>query len=93
VFLGGEELISVVVEERASDYSESEEFLAKVRAVRKSTRIRQAWQQQVPILSGSERRDGLGGEGGYSGRTVEVARILGRWFQFDEGSWVIDEEE
>ena len=60
--------------------------------MRKSTRIRQAWQQQVPLLGGNERRDGLG-DVGYSGRTVDVARILGRWFHFDEGSWVMDDEE
>lgn len=87
------ELIFVVVEERASDYFESEEFLANDRATRKSSRIRQAWHQQVPMLSGSEKRDSLGGDGGYSGRTIDVARILGRWFQFDEGVWVIDEED
>jgi hypothetical protein len=38
------------------------------------------------------RRAGLESEdGGWSGRTVEVERILGRWFKFRKGDWEIDE--
>lgn len=39
----------------------------------------------APVLSGSSRRD----EGGWTGRTVEVRRVLGRWFRFQEGRWNI----
>ncbi|KAL9949992.1 hypothetical protein ACHAQF_000243 [Verticillium nonalfalfae] len=37
----------------------------------------------APVLSGGERRD----EGGWTGRTVDVRRILGRWFRFQTGQW------
>ncbi|KAG9245207.1 hypothetical protein BJ878DRAFT_502513 [Calycina marina] len=82
----------IVVEERGNNYRESEDFLANDRATRKNMRICHAWQQQLPLLSGNERRDGISGDAGYSGRTVETARILGRWFKFEEGSWVDDGE-
>ncbi|KAH8596087.1 hypothetical protein B0O99DRAFT_123179 [Bisporella sp. PMI_857] len=83
----------MIVEERRLDHRESEDFRQQSRARRKSIRINQAWQQEVPLLGGSERRDGLGESAGYSGRTVEVSRILARWFRFDEGSWVDNDEE
>ncbi|OLN87355.1 hypothetical protein CCHL11_09306 [Colletotrichum chlorophyti] len=37
----------------------------------------------APVLSGSSRRD----EGAWAGRTVEVRRVLGRWFRFQCGQW------
>ncbi|CRK30773.1 hypothetical protein HYQ45_008004 [Verticillium longisporum] len=37
----------------------------------------------APVLSGGSRRD----EGGWTGRTVDVRRILGRWFRFQTGQW------
>ncbi|KAK1975367.1 hypothetical protein LZ30DRAFT_605818 [Colletotrichum cereale] len=37
----------------------------------------------VPVLSGSSRRD----EGVWTGRTVEVKRVLGRWFRLQTGQW------
>ncbi|KAG0646276.1 hypothetical protein D0Z07_8380 [Hyphodiscus hymeniophilus] len=41
------------------------------------------WEERVPMLNGSVRRAGLESEeGGWSGRTVEVGRILARWFKF-----------
>ncbi|KAL2255726.1 hypothetical protein VTK26DRAFT_2806 [Humicola hyalothermophila] len=46
--------------------------------------------EQVPVLSGSARRaTGLGSEGagGWAGRTLEVEKVLGRWFQFGVGEW------
>jgi hypothetical protein len=50
--------------------------------------------ERVPVLSGSARRTtGLdlhqhGGEGsGWAGRTVDVERVLGRWFRFRAGEW------
>ncbi|KAL0930649.1 uncharacterized protein CTRU02_214724 [Colletotrichum truncatum] len=43
----------------------------------------------APILSGSSRRT----EGGWTGRTVEIRRVLGRWFHFQTGQWDIQWEE
>ncbi|KAL2875708.1 hypothetical protein SGCOL_009019 [Colletotrichum sp. CLE4] len=39
----------------------------------------------APVLSGSSRRS----EGVWMGRTVEVRRVLGRWFRFQTGRWDI----
>lgn len=48
----------------------------------------QVWEERVPMLNGSVRRAGLESqEGGWSGRTVEVGRIVGRWFKFRKGGW------
>ncbi|KAF9874598.1 hypothetical protein CkaCkLH20_07735 [Colletotrichum karsti] len=41
--------------------------------------------EDAPVLSGSLRRD----EGGWTGRTVHVKRVLGRWFRFQTGYWDI----
>lgn len=38
-----------------------------------------AWAERVPVLSSSLRDDGT-----CSGRTVDLRRVLGRWFQFDD---------
>jgi hypothetical protein len=35
--------------------------------------------ERVPVLSGSARR-----ELGWAGKTVDVGRVLGRWFRFRE---------
>lgn len=44
--------------------------------------------ETVPILSGGGRRFGLeSGDGRWSGRTVEVGRVLMRWFRFRRGEW------
>ena len=49
---------------------------------------RKVWGQRMPMLNGSVRRAGMGSEdAGWSGRTVEVERVLGRWFRFRNGSW------
>ncbi|CAL3971381.1 unnamed protein product [Diplocarpon coronariae] len=49
---------------------------------------RVAWGERLPILNGSVRRPGLESEdGAWSGRTVEVGRVLGRWFAFKRGEW------
>ncbi|TQN71744.1 hypothetical protein CSHISOI_03754 [Colletotrichum shisoi] len=37
----------------------------------------------APVLSGGSRRD----DGLWTGRTVEVKRVLGRWFHFKTGQW------
>jgi len=39
----------------------------------------------APVLSGGGRRD----DGGWTGRTVEMRRILGRWFRFQTGQWEV----
>lgn len=46
--------------------------------------------EEVPVLSGGDaRRTGLAGRGGggWTGRMVEVRRVLARWFDFREGGW------
>lgn len=44
--------------------------------------------ERLPIVGGGTRRRGFDSdEGGWSGRTVEVGRILSRWFQFQRGPW------
>ena len=46
------------------------------------------WEEKVPILNGIVRRPGLESEhGGWSGRTVEVGRLLARWVKFRNGDW------
>ncbi|XMA10623.1 hypothetical protein WAI453_003414 [Rhynchosporium graminicola] len=49
---------------------------------------RTGWDERLPMLNGSVKRIGLESEdGGWSGRTVEVGRVLGRWFRFERGEW------
>jgi len=48
---------------------------------------KQWWEERIPMLSGSVRRDGMEGETGWSGRTVEIGRVLGRWCRFGKGDW------
>lgn len=44
--------------------------------------------ERLPIVSGGIRRRAFDpDESGWSGRTVEVGRILSRWFQFQRGPW------
>jgi hypothetical protein len=45
--------------------------------------------EPVPILSGGARRLGPHSEegGAWTGRTVEIGRILGRWFRFERARW------
>ncbi|RDW80605.1 hypothetical protein BP5796_05303 [Coleophoma crateriformis] len=53
--------------------------------------IWKGWFERMPMLNGSARRVGFESEdGGWSGRTVEVGRVLGRWFRFGRADW--DEE-
>ncbi|AEO66328.1 uncharacterized protein THITE_2114342 [Thermothielavioides terrestris NRRL 8126] len=45
-------------------------------------------EERVPVLSGSARRAGGGLQGtGWAGKTVDVGRVLGRWFRFRERQW------
>lgn len=49
-------------------------------------------QEKLPILSGSTRRGGLDlDEGGWSSRSVEVGRVMSRWFTFQRGNWDTDD--
>jgi hypothetical protein len=44
--------------------------------------------ERLPVLSGSSRRDGPALEGGgWTGRTVDVRRVLERWFHFQPEGW------
>jgi hypothetical protein len=53
---------------------------------------RKMWEERVPMLNGSVRRQGIdSGDSGWNGRTVEVGRVLGRWFRFRRGDWEIDD--
>ncbi|OTA93726.1 hypothetical protein M434DRAFT_287775 [Hypoxylon sp. CO27-5] len=48
----------------------------------------------VPFLSGGGRRPAPDSEeGGWSGRTVEVGRVMKRWFQFQRGQWDASSDE
>lgn len=88
----------VVTEDRGLDEEyygamlEGEEEEAEIEGSveeRKRKQVCRVWEQKVPILNGSVRRAGLDSEdGAWSGRTVEVGRIFGRWFRFGRGDWV-----
>lgn len=41
----------------------------------------------APVLSGGTKRRE---EGGWTGRTIETRRILGRWFRFQRGQWDVN---
>ncbi|KAK4198264.1 hypothetical protein QBC40DRAFT_230469 [Triangularia verruculosa] len=44
--------------------------------------------EKMPVLSGSSKRTGLDLEGtGWTAKTIEVSRVLGRWFRFQKGEW------
>jgi hypothetical protein len=44
--------------------------------------------ERTPMLSGGSRKAGLGSDGGgWSGRTVEIGRVMSRWFRFQRGAW------
>ncbi|KAI5921651.1 hypothetical protein F4810DRAFT_721991 [Camillea tinctor] len=44
--------------------------------------------EEAPVLSGGVRRKiGVSGGSTWAGRTVEVGRVLGRWFRFQRGVW------
>ncbi|KAI1393989.1 uncharacterized protein F4822DRAFT_33063 [Hypoxylon trugodes] len=50
--------------------------------------------EAVPFLSGGGRKLGPDPEeGGWTGRTVEVGRVMRRWFRFQRGLWDTTSEE
>ncbi|RDL30733.1 Uncharacterized protein BP5553_10078 [Venustampulla echinocandica] len=78
----------VLIEER--EIEEEDVQVDEVEEGDKWRKLSKVWEQKVPILNGSVRRAGLDvDDAGWSGRTIEVGRILGRWFKFGRGDWVI----
>ncbi|KAI0120370.1 hypothetical protein F4776DRAFT_251535 [Hypoxylon sp. NC0597] len=50
--------------------------------------------EAVPFLSGGGRRPAPDSEeGGWTGRTVEVGRVMKRWFHFQRGQWDASSDE
>lgn len=43
----------------------------------------QMFQEQLPLLNGSSKKD----DGSWSGRTVTVGRVLSRWFEMEPRDW------
>lgn len=83
--------VVIVEQKRAEDgvehYVDQEEEVAEFDPLQKTNKeMLQDWEEEVPILSGGK-RSGL--EGGWSGRMVEVGRVVGRWFTFEKGEWNI----
>jgi hypothetical protein len=84
---GGRRVV-VVEEKRLEDEEEdgAEEEMTDEVAGEERRKVCKVWEERVPMLNGSVRRAGLESEeGGWSGRTVEVGRILARWFKFRKG--------
>ncbi|KAI0396700.1 hypothetical protein F5Y17DRAFT_77781 [Xylariaceae sp. FL0594] len=54
-----------------------------------SPSLEEVLREPVPILSGGARRLGPHAEDGsaWTGRTVEIGRVLGRWFRFERAHW------
>jgi len=48
--------------------------------------------EKIPILSGSAQRIGGSGAAGWTGKTVDVRQVLGRWFRFMRGDWEHEEK-
>ncbi|KAI1426876.1 hypothetical protein F5Y12DRAFT_238177 [Xylaria sp. FL1777] len=58
----------------------------------RDTALEELLQEAVPILNGGARRLGPNfEEGAWTGRTVEVGRVLGRWFRFQRAQWDISD--
>lgn len=50
--------------------------------------------EEVPVLSASARRAGAHlDDADWTGRTVTVERVLGRWFRYRQGDWAQDVQE
>ncbi|KAI1190120.1 hypothetical protein F5B17DRAFT_427930 [Nemania serpens] len=63
-------------------------LLIEPRSSSGGTTLEELLREAVPILNGGARRWGPDSEeGAWSGRTVEVGRILGRWFGFQRAQW------
>lgn len=50
--------------------------------------------EEVPVLSASARRTGADlDDADWTGRTVTLARVLGRWFRYRQGDWARELQE
>lgn len=50
--------------------------------------------EEVPVLSASARRAGADlDEADWTGRTVTLARVMGRWFRYRQGDWLQGTQE
>ncbi|KAI0541134.1 hypothetical protein GGR58DRAFT_57113 [Xylaria digitata] len=67
-------------------------LLIEPRSGSRDTALEELLQETVPILNGGARRLGPDSEeGAWTGRTVEVGRILGRWSHFQRIQWDISD--
>ncbi|KAI1298934.1 hypothetical protein F5Y03DRAFT_255842 [Xylaria venustula] len=56
----------------------------------RDTDLEELLQDMVPLLNGGARRLGPASEEGFwTGRTVEVGRVLSRWFRFQRAQWSV----
>ncbi|TGJ85388.1 hypothetical protein E0Z10_g3367 [Xylaria hypoxylon] len=67
-------------------------LLIEPRSGPRDTALEGLLQESVPILNGGARRLGPESEeGAWTGRTVQVGRILGRWSRFQRAQWNISD--
>lgn len=79
------ELVEERTQQQRNEDAEFEELSKKeLRKARRQEAL-QIWDEEVPVLSGGSSKKVA--EGGWSGRKVEVGRILRRWFRFEPGLW------
>ncbi|KAI0972623.1 hypothetical protein F4678DRAFT_45807 [Xylaria arbuscula] len=58
----------------------------------RDTALEELLQEVMPLLNGGARRLGPASEEGvWTGRTVEVGRVLGRWFRFQRAQWSVSD--
>lgn len=78
----------VLVEELEYGWDAGTELDVDARLEERKQLARKTWEERVPILNGSTRKFGIESEdGGWSGRTVEVGRVVNRWFRFKRAEW------
>jgi len=78
-------LVEETRQQHNSEDSEAEELSAReIRKLRRQEALH-VWDEEVPVLSGGSSKKVV--EGGWSGRKVEIGRILKRWFRFEAGLW------
>lgn len=78
----------VLIEELEYDWDAGTESEADARLEKRKQLARKTWEERVPILNSSARKFGMESEdGGWSGRTVEVGRVVNRWFGFRRSEW------
>lgn len=71
------------VEEQEAEGEEEVRAEAEAKGIQTRKRRVKVWDEKIPMLNGSVKRAGFESEeGGWSGRTIEVGRVLARWFKF-----------